>query len=142
MYAIDGEKTELQKVPDTDFAEEDIKEVDHIEEWIIKQPDILEEGLKVISAEFDEYEEIRQRFDVLAIDSDGKLVVIELKRGVAEETTDLQAIKYASYVANFSPQDVQELYREFWNSRDGGDRQPEDVGEEFHDHLNQGRKSA
>lgn len=135
MYIIDENKKDLRKIEEANFAELNIREVEHIEEWVIKQPEILAEGLMVISAEFSAYEKIKQRFDVLAIDSDGKLVVIELKRDKADETTDLQAIKYASYVANFSSQDVQELYRDFWNNRQEKELHPEDVGEKFRVHL-------
>lgn len=67
----------------------------------------------------------------MALDSEGKIVVIELKRDRADRTADLQAIKYASYVANFTASDIQELYVDFWEDRTNSDLTSEDVAEEF-----------
>ena len=71
------------------------------------------------------------------MDRDGKLVVAELKRNRADENTDLQAIKYASFCATLTSEEIQKDYREFWNKRNGGELQPEDVGNQFADFLSQ-----
>jgi hypothetical protein len=108
-----------------------------IEEWVIETPSILDEDLLVVASQYAKFDRTAERPDVLALDPDGKLVVIELKRGRADATTDLQAIKYASYCSTISAEELQQDYRGFWNSRRPEDDQltPEDVGEEFRNFL-------
>jgi hypothetical protein len=43
----------------------------------------------------------RDRLDVLGLGVDGRLVVAELKRGVAPDTVEMQAIKYAAMASRF-----------------------------------------
>jgi hypothetical protein len=42
-----------------------------------------------------------------------RLVVVELKRDEADATTDLQALKYASYCATLTAGEIQRDYRSF-----------------------------
>lgn len=107
----------------------------NLEEWVIEEPRILGEELLVISSEFGDYRELSERLDILALDREGKLVVVELKRDRANRTADLQAIKYASYVANFTAKDVQDLYQDFWTDREKNELTSEDVGKSFLDFL-------
>jgi hypothetical protein len=114
-----------------DFTESDI------EEWIIETPSILDEELLVVASQYAKFDRTAERPDVLALDPDGKLVVIELKRDRADDTTDLQAIKYASYCSTISAEELQQDYRNFWNDRRPEDDQltPEDVGQRFAEFL-------
>lgn len=63
--------------------------------------------------------------------------MIELKRDTADSTTDLQAIKYASYCSTISAEELQQDYRAFWNDRQDDDSQltPEDVGNKFSEFM-------
>lgn len=131
MFSVDKDNIELEEVKPEEFAELDILERQDLEEWVIEQPKILGEELLVISSELQNYEDINERLDVLALDKNGNLVVVELKRDKADKTTDLQAIKYASYIATFTAEDIQEEYREFWKDRKEEEVTPEKVGEEF-----------
>ncbi len=74
-------------------------ERNHMEEWISKCPKILGEELLIITTEYDKFDKTSNRLDILAVDNDGKLVVIELKRDMANKFTDLQAIHYAAYIS-------------------------------------------
>lgn len=67
----------------------------------------------------------------MALDDEGKLVVAELKRDTADRTTDLQALKYASYSATLTARDIQKEYRRFWSDRLNDPLTPEAVGDEF-----------
>ncbi len=49
------------------------------------------------------------RLDLLLLDDAGALVVVELKRGVAEEFADLQALRYAAYASTLQPREVEEM---------------------------------
>ncbi|AGN02283.1 hypothetical protein L593_11700 [Salinarchaeum sp. Harcht-Bsk1] len=137
IFSVDQDTDELQYLSGQDFAQLDILEREHLEEWAIEEPRILGEELLVIASEYAKFQDLRERLDILALDLEGKLVTIELKRDKADRTTDLQAIKYASYCATLTAEDVQKDYRNFWNERNGTDLTPEDVGEEFVDFLPQ-----
>ncbi|WP_434531932.1 DUF91 domain-containing protein (plasmid) [Haloarcula sp. NS06] len=108
-----------------------------IEEWIVETPSILGEDLLVVASQYAKFDRTAERPDVLALDPDGKLVIIELKRDSADKTTDLQAIKYASYCSTISAEELQQDYRAFWNNRRDEDDQltPEAVGEQFSEFL-------
>lgn len=115
----DYESTSIDHLEETDYTKLNIKERKHLQDWIIKEPKLLGEDLLIISEELNPVQSIDDRIDLLAIDKDGSLVVIELKRGQADRTTDLQAIKYASYCgATMTAEDAQKYYRDFWNGQD------------------------
>ena len=54
--------------------------------------------LLIIGKEFSGFDHTNERLDLLAVDSDGKLVIIELKRDDTGTDAHWQAIKYASYL--------------------------------------------
>src|SRR5690606_36894602 len=45
--------------------------------------------------------EIKDRLDILALDQLGNTVIIELKRGHLKDPVDIQALRYASYLAKW-----------------------------------------
>ena len=77
----------------------------HLQEWIVANPQILGPGVKVVAVEYDGWVvqggAQRDRLDVLGLGVDGRLVVAELKRGVAPDTVEMQAIKYAAMASRF-----------------------------------------
>lgn len=77
-------------------------------------PDLL-----LITTEFDRWElrqqKVADRLDVLCLDSDGRLLVAELKRGEAVDTTELQALKYAAYCSTLTTAEVVEEYSRYQN---------------------------
>ena len=98
MILLIGKDNEVEdRIDESKFSELNIWERTHLEEWIAKYPDILGEELLTITTEYDKFDKTDNRLDVLAVDKNGKLVVIELKRDVADKFVDLQAIHYASY---------------------------------------------
>lgn len=137
IFSVNEDGGELEHLPEEEFAKLDLLETDDLEEWAIEEPRILGEDLLVISSQYANFQDLRDRLDILALDPNGKLVVVELKRDRADRTTDLQAIKYASYCATLTAEDIQKDYRTFWNDRTGNDWSPEEVGEKFAKFLNQ-----
>lgn len=121
------------------FESLDFKEKD-IEEWIIETPSLLGGKLLIISSQHKKFDRTGDTPDILALDPEGKLVVIELKRDRADSTTDLQALKYANYCSTISAEALQQEYRAFWNERRSADDQltPEEVGNEFREFLGDG----
>lgn len=134
LFNIDGEGA-VDSIPTQELAELGLQERDDLQEWVIDEPRILDEELLIVTSEYSGFEDTLDRLDVLALDRAGKLVVVELKRDRADRTTDLQAIKYASFCSTLTAEDIQQLYREFHGERIENDLTPEDVGERFADFI-------
>lgn len=126
----------VRELDPTSFDALDVDEQD-IEEWIIESSSLLGEDLLIVASQYAKFDRTAERPDILALDPDGKLVVIELKRDRADDTTDLQAIKYASYCSTITAEELQQDYRSFWNGRRDSENQftPEDVGQRFAEFL-------
>ena len=69
--------------------------------------------LLVIAEEFGEWDDSRRRIDLLAIDSLGNLVVIELKRTDDGGHMELQALRYAAMVSGMTFERAVEAYQVF-----------------------------
>lgn len=135
LFSAEENEGSLEGLEEQDLSELGILERQDLQEWTIEQPRILGEDLLIISSEYANFEDTRDRLDILALDQVGKLVVVELKRDKADRTTDLQALKYASYCATLTAEEIQKDYREFWNQRNDSKLAPEDVGQSFTDFL-------
>ncbi len=135
IFSVDEDDGTLEGLEEQALSELGVLERQDLQEWTIEQPRILGEDLLVVTSEYANFQDTRDRLDILALDPTGKLVVIELKRDRADRTTDLQAIKYASYCATLTAEDIQKDYREFWNERDDKELTPEDIGQTFVDFL-------
>ncbi|KAB1196904.1 MULTISPECIES: endonuclease NucS domain-containing protein [Haloferax] len=129
LFRITGESS-VEPVPAQKLAGLGILERQDLQEWVVEEPQILGEELLIVTSEYAGFENTLDRLDVLALDRDGKLVVVELKRDRADATTDLQALKYASFCSNLTAEDVQQLYQEF-HSKNEATLSPEEVGNRF-----------
>lgn len=129
LLSIDERTNQLTVLEAKEFSELGIRERQDIQQWVIDEPRVLGEELLVIATEYSDFEETQDRLDILALDRAGKIVVVELKRDQADTETDLQAIKYASYCATLTPQDIQRTYLEYWSDDDR--LTAGEVGEEF-----------
>lgn len=91
-----------------------LREREHLQKWVVGNPEVLGPGTQVITTEYDQWqnsdgEPVRDRLDVLGIDPDGRLVVAELKRGPAPATIHMQAVNYAAMVSRLTVADVADL---------------------------------
>ena len=75
----------------------------YIEGWIEADPDLLQTGLTIIGRQIKVEGGI---IDLLAMDSLGRLVVIEVKRGMLRRDTIAQIIDYASSIAMMSKEEL------------------------------------
>lgn len=116
MYIVDSEKKELIKVEQCTFKSEDLKERYDLQEWISKEPSVFGEDLLIIQKEFSGFADTNERLDLLALDKDGRLVIIENKLDDSGRDVSWQAIKYASYCSELSKQDVMDMYQKYLGS--------------------------
>jgi len=105
------------------LEEAGLRERAHLQEWVIAHPEVMGEGIMVVTTEYDRWMTTsgateRDRLDVLGLGTDGRLVVAELKRGRAPDTVDMQAVKYAAMASRFSPESLAETFAAFRRSRD------------------------
>lgn len=118
MLRIEGrEATELTA---TELSTEQLSE-DDLREWVIDNTaEILGEDFLVIGREVG-VADLNDGIDILAIDREGNLVVIELKRGALRGSVDFQALKYVSYVSRWSYDDIKQQFEMFLQSEWGID---------------------
>ena len=93
---------DYKKIDEVSFSELNVWERQHIQEWIRENPEILGEELLVVAIEFDRFVQSKDRLDILAIDRNGNLVIVELKRDSHAGHADLQAIRYAAMVSTMT----------------------------------------
>lgn len=113
LYKIYRGKKEAADMEEVDFSSVGLKERRDIQEWIAANSGILGEDLLIIAKEFGKFDATRERLDLLAVDRDGQLVIIELKRDDTGEDAHWQAIKYASYFHNVNKDDIVELFAQY-----------------------------
>ncbi len=99
IFVVSRDLRSVEKTTEESLTGLNLWERKHIEEWIRKAPDILGEDLLVVSAEFDRFSGSQDRLDILAVDRQGNLVVVEIKRDPYAGYADLQAIRYAAMVS-------------------------------------------
>jgi len=99
------------------LEEAGLKERDHLQEWVMAHPELIGDSVKVVTFEFARWTgrggNQADRLDVLGLDSDGTLVVIELKRDRAPDTVEMQAIKYAAMASRFTPETLAEAHARY-----------------------------
>ncbi len=116
MYKVDINHKQLIKLTEKKFSELGLRERFDIQEWIDKTPEILGEELLIIAKEL--ILPTGKRLDLLAIDKNGFLVIVELKRDDSGSEVEWQAIKYTSYCSNFLLEELVEIYAKYLNTND------------------------
>lgn len=103
----------FRPVPEASFAAMGIGERSDIQRLLRTQIEVLDDDLYVLTEEFGEWEDSKRRIDLLAVDSEAKLVVIELKRTQDGGHMELQAIRYASMVAAMTFERAVQIHADF-----------------------------
>jgi hypothetical protein len=118
-----------RKVTETGFKHEKVLE-ESLEEWIARDPSILGENLLVIGRQV-LIPDVKDRLDLLAVDSQGATVIIELKRGDLKDPVDIQALRYASYISKWRFEEFENLARNYLGRVDDPDFNFNEVFESF-----------
>jgi len=92
------------------MSEADMKERADLQQLIYRNPDQFfqsecNEDVFVLNQEVVPSDRVGDRIDLLAIDSDGKTVIVELKRG-SDKLQLLQAVSYAAMVSDLTWEEV------------------------------------
>lgn len=112
----------LREIPATTFSEAGIRERADLQRLLREQIDVIaddtlgsleDKELLVVAEEFGEWEDSKRRIDLLALDKEGNLVVIELKRTEDGGHMELQALRYAAMVSTMTFEDVEEVFESY-----------------------------
>jgi hypothetical protein len=114
LFEVDNDTKRVSEIKPTTFPALGLWERQDLEAWVTTAPELAGGEFTVVTSEYDRFDRTNERLDVLGIVpidvGHGRLVVVELKRDGTSTTVDLQAIKYAAYVAAAQFSDVVEMY--------------------------------
>ena len=68
MFPVNRSENCLVRLDERRFADVNVRERDHLQEWLVRMPDALGEELLIVQKEFDGFAETRERLDLLALD--------------------------------------------------------------------------
>lgn len=121
LYRVD-EASGVAEVEQTTTLDEALFE-SQVESWVAQRPEMLGERLLIIGKQV-ALDTGKDRIDLLALDDEGSLVVIELKRDLIGGDADLQALRYCAMIGDWTESDIRKQAEGYWES----------IGEE-HDFL-------
>lgn len=115
MLKLERNSKSFTRLATPSLAESSITERYDLQECIKNSPNEffseINEELFLIGSEVTPSQDIADRIDLLAIDRDGRVVVIELKRG-SNKLQMMQAISYAGMISHWSPVEILDLLTE------------------------------
>lgn len=117
MFLIDTDKKTATPISKKSFSELNLTERYDLQEWIVGNPEILGETLLIIQKEFDGFPDTNERLDLLALDENGKLVVVENKLDDSGRDVVWQSLKYVSYCATLAKSEIRDIYQKFLGTR-------------------------
>ena len=136
LFRIIEENKSLMSIKEIEFSDFKFKERYDIQEWVESYPAILGEDLLIISKENSFFDDTRERPDLIALDKNGSIVVIELKRDDSGTNLEWQAIKYASYLSRFSLNDIINMTEKYY-SRIGNEKSDDDIKQMFQEFIDE-----
>lgn len=92
----------INRLTEITFSTAGLHERRDLQRLLREHIDVIAEDTLVIDEEFGDWEESKRRIDLLAIDKNGNLVVVELKRTEDGGHMELQSIRYASMVSTMT----------------------------------------
>ena len=98
LWKIKSRDTE--RIHETTLKKDDKLEK-HLEEWIKRDPRIIEETLLVVGQQV-QVADFHDTLDLLGVDTEGNSVTVEVKRGKVKDPSDIQCLKYASYLSGWT----------------------------------------
>ena len=115
MFKVDLTDNHLVQLVERRFSDLKLNERDHLQEWLVHTPEALGEDLLIIQKEFDGFEDTRERLDLLALDKEGRVVVIENKLDDSGRDVVWQALKYVAYCSSLKKAEIVDIYQKYLN---------------------------
>jgi hypothetical protein len=100
----------ISRLSEVTFNSAGLHERRDLQRLLRENIEVIAEDTLVIDEEFGDWEDSRRRIDLLAIDKNGNLVVIELKRSEDGGHMELQSIRYASMVSTMTFDQAVDIY--------------------------------
>jgi len=113
LYKIKGKQ--LEKIDQTRLKQEGKLEKD-LEDWVENDPSILGENLLIIGRQV-QIPEVKDTIDLLALDTNGSTVIIELKKGRIKDPVDIQSLRYASYISRWKYVDLENQAKSYFSEK-------------------------
>ena len=113
MFRVNRSENRLVRLDERRFADVNVRERDHLQEWLVRMPDALGEELLIVQKEFDGFAETRERLDLLALDREGRLVVVENKLDDSGRDVVWQALKYVAYCSSLKKTEIVDIYQSY-----------------------------
>ncbi len=129
MYKVDLKSKTARKLKPIRFRDLEVKEKFDIEVWVRKNPEILGENLLIISEQT--LLPSGRQPDLLALDKNGNLVIIELKKDDSGKDVYWQAVTYAANFSEFTYTDIIDMYEKYLENLGVSEPNPKDKIEEF-----------
>lgn len=127
LYKIKGKQA--IKINQKGFSEEDKRE-GNLEDWIENNSSILGENLLLIGRQVT-ITEVNDSIDLLALDTNGNTVIIELKRGRIKDPVDIQSLRYASYISRWDYKHLEKQATSYFSEKNNGEFNFNEKIEEF-----------
>ena len=125
MFKVDRTNNRLIRLERQRFADLNLRERDHLQEWLVNMPDALGEELLILQKEFDGFAETRERLDLLALDKDCRLSLSSRTNSTTRGRDVVwQALKYAAYCASLTKSQIIDIYQAYldrWSSSENAE---------------------
>lgn len=119
MPLFEMTENDFRKIDPTSFGDEKQKERLDLQRHLKDHLDAIAPDCMVISEEFSNWEDCQRRIDLLCVDTQGHLVVVELKRGQTGQHMDLQALRYAAMVSAMRFEEAVETFEQYVRNKAG-----------------------
>lgn len=106
-----GDKRDFRALERKTASDLDLLEKD-LENWIVGNPELVFGGEEVLVVA--QSVSGQRMADILALDADGNLVIVEIKRDWSNRTTVGQLLEYAANMAGCRYEQLEALHRDHW----------------------------
>lgn len=110
MWEVGRDGATIQEVEGSDISLEK-----QLEDWLESDISLVDADLLVIGRQVET--DFRGKIDLLCMDSNGDLVVVEIKRGKLRREAVAQALDYASWAKDLSRERVCGIAQEYYGDR-------------------------
>lgn len=110
LYEVDKPNSFMKKVDPSNFVSQNVLERKDLQPLLRDHLSAIDPDIMLLAEEFGNFQDANRRVDLLALDRDGNLVVIELKRVDDGSHMELQAIRYAAIISALDMDAVADIY--------------------------------